>query len=431
MGSHESTQKHGFKLSGFQRHSILIVCFLLYMVNFMDRQVLSVVLEPLRLDLDLSDTQAGLLQSGFFLSMALFAFPAAYMVDRWSRRKALSLMAIAWSAFTYITGLGRSFLGVLLPRMIVGIGEAGFPPAGTTMISAAYPQEARSRVLGIFNAAIPLGSALGTMMGGYLAQQGSWRTPFYVFAIPGVILGILAYFLKDYKTVKEVDASGKRIRFFRSLLVLFKIPTLRWVYFGYMMQLAMTMAFIVWSPAFLMRAHGMTVARAGMVLGVIGLLGIIGTPLGGIIADLWQKKNPKGRMYTPCVASFIGAVFLALTIFFEVTGIGYFFAVILGLFIVMGTPAVNSVSQDIVPPGLRGLSWGMAGFIAYIGGAGFAPSIVGVISDKLGGGAYGLKMAIIIMCLCGIIAGLMFFWGSRHYPKDMEKVRGIVLEAEK
>jgi len=130
MNNDQRTSKHEFKLNAFQRNSILVICFLLYMINFMDRQVLSVVLEPLKLDLGLTDTQAGLLQTVFFLSMAFFAFPAAYLVDRWSRRKALSVMAIVWSAFTYITGLGKTFLGVLLPRIVVGIGEAGFPPQG-------------------------------------------------------------------------------------------------------------------------------------------------------------------------------------------------------------------------------------------------------------------------------------------------------------
>ena len=431
MNNDQRTSKHEFQLSAFQKHSILVICFLLYMVNFMDRQVLSVVLEPLRLDLGLSDTQAGLLQTVFFLSMAFFAFPTAYLVDRWSRRKALSLMAIVWSAFTYITGLGKSFLGVLLPRIMVGIGEAGFAPGGTAMITAAYPQKARSRVLGIFNASIPLGASLGTILGGYLAHHfGGWRTPFYVFAIPGIILGILALFLKDYKTVKEVDASGKRKKFAGSVFSLIKIPTLRWLYIGYAMQLAMTFAFIVWAPAFLMRAHGITVAKAGLIMGFVGLVGIVGAPLGGIIADLWQKRNPKGRMYTTIVATFFGAILLALTVLFELKGIGYLFAIILGIFIVMGTPAVNSVSQDVVHPGLKGLSWGMAGFIAMLGGAGWAPSAVGAISDGLGGGAHGLKVALIMMSLCGIIAGLLFWFGSRHYPSDMDKVKDILLEAE-
>ena len=421
----------GFQLTKLQRHSILAVCFFLYMLNFMDRQVLSAVLEPMKHDLGLTDTQAGMLQSFFFLSMAVLAFPAAYLVDRWSRRKSLGLMAIVWSIFTYVTGLGKSFIGVILPRILVGIGEAGFAPAGTAMISAAYPQQARARVLGIFNAAIPLGAALGTILGGALAgRYGNWRVPFYIFAVPGIVFGVLAFFLKDYKTVTEVDESGKKIKFLTNLGSLFRTPTLRWVYFGYAMQLAMTMAFIAWGPAFLMRARGLSVAKAGALMGVFGLMGLIGAPLGGIVADLWQKKNPRGRMYTAYISVFASSIFLLLTIYFEFLGPGFLCGLLMGVSIVMGTPAVNSISQDVVRPGLKGISWGMAGFIAMLAGAAWAPSVVGAISDSLGGGASGLKFALMLMSVCGIVAGILFVFGSKSYPADMDKVKGMSLEAE-
>jgi MFS family permease len=427
----QAASSGGFQLTRFQRNSILFVCFFLYMINFMDRQVLSAVLEPMKLDLGLTDTQAGMLQSFFFLSMAVLAFPAAYLVDRWSRRKTLGIMAIIWSVFTYVTGLGKSFIGVILPRILVGVGEAGFPPAATAMISAAYPQQARARVLGIFNAAIPLGAALGTIMGGVLAgRYDNWRVPFYIFAVPGIIFGILAFFLKDYKTVTEVDESGQKKKFLANIGSLFKIPTLRWMYLGYAMQLAMTMAFIAWGPAFVMRAQGLSVARAGALMGGFGLMGLIGAPLGGIIADLWQKKNPRGRIYTPLAAAFASAVFLSLTIYFEFTGPGFLFGLLTGVTIVMGTPAVNSISQDVVTPGLKGISWGMAGFIAMLVGASWAPSAVGAISDSLGGGAPGLKFALMLMAVCGILAGVLFIFAAKPYPTDMDKVEGISLEAE-
>ena len=108
MNNAAPVQSEEFKVSGRQRTSVLVICFLLYMINFMDRQVLSAVLEPMKIDLGFSDTQAGILQTAFFLSMALMGIPAAYLVDRWSRRKTLSLMAIVWSVFTYLTGMGRS-----------------------------------------------------------------------------------------------------------------------------------------------------------------------------------------------------------------------------------------------------------------------------------------------------------------------------------
>jgi MFS family permease len=431
MKNFAPTQSEEFRVSGFQRTSVLVICFLLYMINFMDRQVLSAVLEPMKIDLGFTDTQAGILQTGFFLSMALLGIPAAYLVDRWSRRKTLSLMAVIWSAFTYITGLGRSFLGVFLPRILVGAGEAGFPSAGTAMLGAVYPQETRSRVLGIFNASIPLGSALGALLGGYLsAHYGGWRTPFYVFAVPGVILGILAFFLKDYKTVAVIDEHGKKTGFWSSVAQLFRIPTLRWLYAGYAMHMAMCFSFAAWGAAFVMRAQGVSEAKAGMILGISALTGIIGAPLGGLIADLWQKKNTKGRIYTPVLASFAGAILLFLALSLDLRGPGLALIAIFGIFAVLGIPAVNSISQDVVGPGLKGIAWGMCGFVMMLGGAAWSPSAVGVISDTLGGGAGGLKTAMMMLCVPGIIACFCFWRGSRHYPSDMEKVKGFVLEAE-
>ena len=293
-------QSEEFKVSGLQRTCVLVLCFLLYMINFMDRQVFSAVLEPMKIDLGFTDTQAGILQTSFFLSMAVLAFPAAYLVDRWSRRKTLSLMAIIWSAFTYITGLGRSLSGVFLPRILVGVGEAGFPSAGTAMLSAVYPQETRSRVLGIFNASIPLGSAMGALLGGFLsAHYGGWRTPFFVFAVPGIILGVLAFFLKDYKTVAVIADHGEKIGFWSSVINLFRIPTLRWLYIGYAMQMAMTFSFSAWGGAFVMRAQGVSEAKAGMILGVSALGGDNRCSAGRCNRGFVAKEEQKGAHVHP------------------------------------------------------------------------------------------------------------------------------------
>lgn len=126
-------QKKEYKVSRFQAGFIMVTCFLLYTVNYMDKQVFSVVLEPMRIDLGLTDSQVGIMQSVFYFSLAVFAIPSSFLLDRWSRKKSIAVMAIFLSVATYLTGLGRIFWGVLIPRIGVGIGEAAFSGGGTAI----------------------------------------------------------------------------------------------------------------------------------------------------------------------------------------------------------------------------------------------------------------------------------------------------------
>lgn len=435
MADNRKKDGKAFDVGGWSARSILIVSSLLYMVNYMDRQVLSAVLEPMKIDLGLTDAQAGVLQTVFFLSMAVLAFPVSYMVDRWSRRKAVALMAVMWSAFTYITGLGRSFLGVLIPRIFVGVGEAGFSAGGTAWITAAYPKESRGKALGVFNVSIPLGAALGVMLGGYLStHHGGWRTPFFIFAIPGIVLGIAAFFLKDYKTVTEKSSASSR-GLFGDALTLWRIPSLKWLFIGYGMHNLMSFAILVWMPAALMRTLDITESKAGMIMGAIVMCAIIGAVLGGFLADSWQKRNSRGRMLLPSITDPLAALMVILSMLAlragGMFGLFFAFAVVYGILNVTGLPALGAVTQDVVHPRLKSMSWGLAMFCMYMFGGGWAPVMVGALSDALGGGAGGLQVALVIASTSGFLAGLCFWVSSRYYPADMEKVKGYQLEAEK
>lgn len=431
-----------FGSGGRKARLILIVCMLLYMVNYMDRQVLSVVLEPMKADLGLTDTQAGILQTVFFLSMALLAFPISFFVDRWSRRKTVAIMAIVWSAATYVTGLGKSFLGVILPRIFVGAGEAGFSAGGTAWITAAYPPESRGKALGFFNVAIPVGAALGVMLGGYLSTHyGGWRTPFFVFAVPGIILGIIAYFLPDYKTIKEPERSSSSIKsIIADTMELWRIPSLKWLFIGYGFHNMMTFAFLAWAPALLMRSLKIPESQAGMILGGLGLFAIVGALTGGWLADAWQKRNNRGRMLLAAMADPIATIIFIVSMIFlqastslaSVHFIAYaIMALLYGTASVLGMPAVGAVTQDVVHPRLKGISWGMAMFCMYMLGGAWGPVLVGAISDRLGGGAAGLQTSLIIASLAGLLGGLCFWLSSRHYPVDCAKVAHCRIEAEK
>ncbi len=351
-------------------------------------------------------------------------------MDRWSRRKSLGIMAIVWSAFTCITGFGKSFFSVILPRTVVGVGEAAFASAGTALIAAAYPQKLRSRVMGVFNMFVPFGAAIGVVVGGYLsAHYGGWRTPFYVFAVPGIVLGVAAFFLRDYRTA--AGDLGQPSGLFRSAARLFRIPTLRWMYLGQAMHNVITFSFLTWTPAFLMRSRGMAEDKAGMITAVIGIMAIVGAPLGGFLADVWYKKNRKGRMLLPVIADCLAAVCVVGAYLLRLEGLGMVLGILFGILIMLGLASFSAISQDVVTADQKGMVWGMSVFCQYVLGGGWGPLMVGFISQTLGGTAHDLMVALIISAFFGFAASIFFFMSAQHYPADMDRVKSAVLLAEK
>jgi MFS family permease len=419
-----------YRTGGWSAHYVLIICTLLYAINYMDRQVFSVVLQPMKVELGLTDAECGLASTVLILGMALFSFPIAHMVDRWSRRKSIGLMAILWSGFTFLTGLANSFITVIIPRAFVGLGEAGFVPGGTAMVSASYSKEKRGRALGIFHIAIPLGAAAGVMLGGVISAKFGWRTPFYYFAIPGVILAILAFFMKDYKTAEDTGTSTGIGGFFLALGNVLKLPTMKWFYPALGISVFMSTSVLIWLPSLIMRVMNVSEATAGMLVGGIGLTAIIGAPLGGVLSDVWRKKDPRGRMYVPAVAYFVSAVLIVIVILTGFSPLGIALAALYGIAASMAVPAFATVSQDVVPVAHKGLSMGLVVFAQYVFGGAWGPWLIGWVSDLLGGGAQGLSIAVMLSAIGGIIGGILFLIAARTYPADAEKVRRETILAE-
>jgi MFS family permease len=422
-----------YQTGGWKAHWILIICTLLYAINYMDRTVLTIVMQPMKQELGLSDSDIGLAVTIFTLSIALFSMPILYLVDRWSRKKMLFLMAVAWSIFTYLTGMARNFIGVLLPRMLVGVGEAGFSGGGTAMITAAYPKEKHGMMLGIFNIGITIGSALGMIIGGIISVKFGWRYAFFILAVPGIIIGLCALFLKDYKTINDAGVGSGLASFFHSIASLLKIPTLRWFFLGYGLLLLMSQAQMYWTVPLVMREFNIKEDSAGLILSIGIPLAVIGALLGGWFSDFWHTKNRKGRMLLPGWTALLSAVFLAVAILvlhlnWQVAGA---LATAYGFIYYVGMPALGAVSQEVIPPAHKGLSWGMTIFSMYMFGGAWSPWAVGGISDALGGGAGGLTWALFVSCIGGIAAAFCFFMGSRTYVADADRVKDTTLVAEK
>ena len=421
-----------YQTGGWKAHWILIVCLLLYTLSYMDRVVLAVVLQPMKLELGLSDTQLGAIQTFFMLSYGAFAIPTAYLVDRWSRKKSIGVMALMLNTFSALTGLAWNFVSVVIPRIFCGAGASGVVTGSIAIITAAYPKARHGRAMGVFNAGIPLGIALGAIVGGVMAAKFGWRSPFLLLGGIGLVLSLAAFLLRDYRTVKEgvtVSLSG----LWQSILTLLKIPTLRWYFLGYAMMLVTSLAQINWMPTYLIRQFDIGTDTAGYLTCGISLVAIIGAPLGGVLSDFWYKKNRKGRLWLPAVSSAMSSLLLAASFlaFSRSFALGLALIFIFGIVNMVAIPALSVISQDVVPVAYKGLSHGVAALCMYALGGAWAPILVGSISDSLGGGATGLMWAVVIACAGGLLAGICFTMGARHYIADEDRVRGSVLRPDK
>jgi MFS family permease len=420
-----------YQSGGWKAHRILIVCSVLYTLTYMERVAVTVVLQPMKLEMGLSDTQLGAIQTVYMLCYGIFAIPAAYLIDRWSRKKSIGVMGLIWNAATALFGVARNFATSLISRAVAGPGVTAIVTGSISMITAAYNREKHGWAMGIFNIGIPLGIALGAAIAGLMAASFGWRSPFFLLAGTGVLLAVATFFLEDYKTVDQTITSGFT-HLGQSVSMLMKTPTLRWFFPGYGLMLITGLAQINWLPTFLMRQYQWRTDTAGYVTCVVSLVAVIGAPLGGVLSDIWYKRNRKSRLWLPAVASLVSSIFLAASFlaFSCNFAAGLILSFIFGMVNMVAIPALSLISQDVVPAEHKALAYGLASLFMYVFGGAWSPLLVGAISDSIGGGAPGLMWAMVVASLGGVLACFCFFMGARHYEADEDRVRGSVLQSE-
>ncbi|MCD6346985.1 MAG: MFS transporter, partial [Bacteroidales bacterium] len=196
--------KPGYLFTPRYTNYVFSLLFLLYMFDYIDRMVVSSLTPFIQADWGISDTQVGALASVVYWSIVVLTLPISALVDRWSRHKTIGAMATIWSLATAACALTSNFSGLMVARGFIGTGEAGYAPGGSAMISAMYPKERRSWIIGLWNASIPLGAAIGVALGGIIATHWGWKSAFGIVAIPGLMIAILFFMVKDYKTIALV-----------------------------------------------------------------------------------------------------------------------------------------------------------------------------------------------------------------------------------
>lgn len=399
------------------------------MFDYIDRMVVTSMFTSIEKDWGISHMQSGLLVSAVYWAIVLLTFPVSILVDRWSRSKTIGIMAIMWSLATALCALTGNFVQLFMARLLIGVGEAGYAPGGSAMISGLYPIDKRAKMMGIWNASIPLGSAIGVLLGGIIAVKLGWKHAFGIVAIPGMIVAILFLFVKDYKTVdlSFYDKSRNKIKMEKKDMVKEFItkPSVLYTYFGMAAVVFVTTSMLTWLPTYFEKVRGIPQSTAGQMASAVMLLALIGAPLGGFLTDRWRKSRENARLLFPALTTFLSAIVLFIALALLKGTIQYAVLLVFGILVLAFISGAAAVTQDVIHPGLRASSYAIAVVVQNLLGASTAPIIMGKIYDLT-----NIQTALSMLPFVLLIGAFLFWMGSKHYIKDLGKVTQIRLEAE-
>jgi MFS family permease len=410
------------------RNYVLVMLTLVYVFNFVDRQLLVILQESIKMELKLSDTQLGLL-SGF--TFAIFyitlGIPIARLADKGSRKNIVAISLGIWSLMTSFSGLAKSFFQLLLARIGVGVGEAGGSPPAHAIISDYFPPEMRSTALSVYSTGIYLGMLIGFLLGGFLNDHLGWRNAFYTLGIPGLIFSIIVYLTvkeprkgaTDKKLIEDSNAPGLKA----VLHHLYDTKTFIFLALACGLNVFGIYGLLNWMPSFLMRIHGMQTSEIGVYLGLIfGIGGGLGTFFGGYITDHFGKTDKRWYLKIPALGIMISAFSVAATFTFK-NSFGMFFWLGVSTFLqsmYLG-PAI-SVAHSMVPANMRALTSAVLFFVLNLIGLGLGPLIIGILSDLLqpSFGTESLRWALYAICPVSVCSSIIFFYTSRKIGVNMD-----------
>src|SRR5215217_884160 len=272
------------------------VLTLVYVLNFLDRVLVFILLPPIQREMKFSDFQLGLLGSASFaIFYTLLGVPFGRMADRVKRKRLIAGGLAVWSLFSGLTGFAGGFWSLFLCRVMVGVGEATLGPAALSLLSDYFPPRMRATVQGVYSSGVAIGSGAAFFLGGWIGQSYGWRWAFYLLGFPGLLLAAVAFFLREPPRGRtEVAAVRYRPEDWK---VLFRSVPLRYLYVGYALFGLASNNLGIWVPTFFVRVHGMSLALIGTAAGILSVaVGVPVTILGGSLSDRFRRLGRGGRM---------------------------------------------------------------------------------------------------------------------------------------
>lgn len=430
---HQATAAPHEAYTNRYRYYVLALLTLGYVFNFVDRQVMTILIEPIKMEFGASDTQMGLLSGlAFALFYATLGIPVARLADRWSRRNVLAISMTTWSAVTALCATATGFWHLLLLRIGVGIGEAGGTPPSQSLLADYFPPEKRAFAQGILATAPNIGILVGLFGGALIAEAYGWRSVFLVFGIPGVLLAILIQLTIKEPLKVTASASEEGAGLFSTLGNIFRLPSFAHIMVGVGFTGIAGYGLGVWSPSFLVRVHNMSLVDAGLYLGLIGVFGGgLGTISSGLLVDRLARRDKRWQLWLPAIGIFLalptqlafllwpaehrlvmGDVDVPFALVFMALS-----AVFASFWIAPSYAAV----QNLVPQYWRTQASALMLLAINLLGMGLGPLLVGLLSDLLSQfGDSSVRYGLSIGVSLSLVGGIAYLRGSTLYARAVE-----------
>jgi MFS transporter, Spinster family, sphingosine-1-phosphate transporter len=381
----------------------------LNLLNYIDRSVLNAVQPLVQSEFHVNDAQIGRLTTVFLIFYTISAPIMGPLADRYSRRLIIALGAFAWSGFTLLTAITHTYSGLLIRHTLVGIGEASFVTISPTLVADLFPESKRGRVLGVFYLAIPVGTALGYVLGGSLGTRFGWRTPFLLAGAPGFLLATLVLFLPEpergrFDTLKE---TAERSRVWG----LARNPAFVTATLGMAMMTYALGGLQVWMPTFLSRMRGYTLDQANLWFGVIILFdGLVASLAGGWLGDVLLRRTRSAYYLVSAVSMGLGIPVMIVALFNRgpamVPGIA-----VAGFLLLLNTAPLNAAIINSVGAHIRATAIAVNLFVIHFLGDALSPWIIGKVSDRS-----SLEAGFISTVVATALSSAILFYGMKFAP---------------
>jgi MFS family permease len=418
----------GLRASSSAARYALVLLTIIYTLNFLDRTVINILIDPIKRDYHLSDTAMGFITGfGFVIMYSILAAPVARWADRGNRRSILTWGFVLWSGMTALAGVARNAIQLTLSRFGVGIGEAAGTAPSAAMISDLFPGDQRAMAMSVYQLGPVFGGFLGAFIGGWINQYYGWHRAFLVAGLPGLLVALIFRF-----TVKEpVRGTTEQTKVHtgqqpvaETLEFMLGQKSYMFLLAGFCLTTFTQFGFGTWTAPFLGRIRHLNSAQIGTYLGTVrGVAGLIGTLIGGYLTDWFGHRDPRWRLYVPAICSMLAAPAVLLFLFSSSPVLSLAgFALISAASPVHVGPIV-SVSHSIVKVGMRAFSTSVLYLVSELIGLGLGPYFIGAFNDHYARqlGVNVIRYSMATAAVTTLLGGLLFIVAAQFLKRDVPR----------